>query len=293
MVTKQGRISEFFGATLGAPFNNPRWSWGSTNPKTGQVFLRVWTDDRDRIRGVDCVKVLGSEWASTSRGNTERRRHVELLKGGAEGYGVFCVPRDSETTGQRSIASFDRDQLFKFGPVFTSGRDTYATILGQIPLEEVVHRQAASDSLLEDLESIWATASSVTTKQILADARIGQGKFREQVLRLWDDRCCVSGSQTLYAVRASHIKPWRQCDDRERLDPSNGLPLVATLDALFDVGLITFDNDGTLLTATVLTKPERKMLGVAGLKLGRKPGRRTGKYLEYHRSEVFRDRDGY
>jgi putative restriction endonuclease len=38
-------------------------------------------------------------------------------------------------------------------------------------------------------------------------------------------------------LRASHIKPWSDCSNRERLDPLNGLLLVAHIDALFDNGL--------------------------------------------------------
>lgn len=40
--------------------------------------------------------------------------------------------------------------------------------------------------------------------------------------------------------QASHAKPWRTSSDQERLDPHNGLPLIATLGVLFDRGLIGF-----------------------------------------------------
>jgi hypothetical protein len=259
------------------------------NLETGQVFLRVWTDERVRIRGVDCVKVLGAGWARGSSGKPERGKHVERLKEGAEGYGVLCVPRDSEKTGHRNIASFDRDLLLKLGSIFKSDGDTYATILDDIPTEQIARPRSIADLLWEDLESILKTPVSATTKRALTDARIGQGRFRARVLTLWDGRCCVTGSLTLDAVRASHIKPWRKCDNRERLDPNNGLPLVGTLDALFDVGLITFGDDGKLLTARGLTRSECKMLGIVGLGLCRRPSRNTNKYLECHRKTVFQD----
>lgn len=40
---------------------------------------------------------------------------------------------------------------------------------------------------------------------------------------------------------ASHIKPWRKCSNKERLDPQNGLLLTARINALFDCGLISND----------------------------------------------------
>jgi hypothetical protein len=217
----------------------------------------------------------------------QRKVHVELLRKGSEGYGVLCVPRDSEKTGKRNIASFDDLQLLKLGPLVETGRNTYAEILSLVPIEEIVRRWTASESLSQDIESIWATSAGVTTKKALTDARIGQGQFRSRVLRLWGGQCCVSGSQTLDVVRASHIKPWRQCTDNERLDPHNGIPLSATFDALFDVGLISFDGAGGVLIAKTLSKIERALLGVDRLKLKRAPSRRTVAYLEYHRREVF------
>ncbi|QGQ27026.1 HNH endonuclease [Gimesia benthica] len=87
-----------------------------------------------------------------------------------------------------------------------------------------------------DVRGILQGEPTSTTKEQLILARVGQGQFRKGVLALWNDRCAVTG--TTFAVRASHIKPWRDCSDDERIDPNNGLPLVATLDALFDSYLI-------------------------------------------------------
>ncbi|WP_245431366.1 HNH endonuclease signature motif containing protein, partial [Rhodoplanes roseus] len=42
----------------------------------------------------------------------------------------------------------------------------------------------------------------------------------------------MTGCEVEDVLRASHIKPWRDASDQERLDPRNGLLLSATLDAL-------------------------------------------------------------
>jgi putative restriction endonuclease len=288
-MSTQGSITNFFSKTLGAPLSNQRWSWGAVNSNTGQVFLRVWTDERKRIRGKDCITIFGAGWESASLGKPERRKHVELLRTRADGYGVLCTPWDSKKTGKRHILRFDNLRLLQFGPLVNSRGTIYAEIVGQVSIDEIVWRWTASDSLSQDIEAIWATSAGVTTKKALTDARIGQGKFRTQVLRLWDGQCCVSGSQTLDVVRASHIKPWRECTDNERLDPHNGIPLSATFDCLFDVGLITFDGVGGVLIAKTLRKTERALLGVDRLKLKRAPSKRTAEYLQYHRSDIFLD----
>jgi hypothetical protein len=127
---------------------------------------------------------------------------------------------------------------------------------------------------------------SGTTKEQLVLARIGQGLFRRSVLANWNFRCAVTGSSLV--VRASHIKPWSVCNDFERLDPNNGLPLVATLDALFDSQLITFNPNGQIKLSEKITRFEMELLGISGdMKLRRMPSNQMQAYLELHR-EIFK-----
>ena len=60
-------------------------------------------------------------------------------------------------------------------------------------------------------------------------------------------------------LRASHIKPWRACSDKDRLDPNNGILLSANLDALFDSGLISFDDNGKILISKRVSDKIRKL----------------------------------
>ena len=45
---------------------------------------------------------------------------------------------------------------------------------------------------------------------------------------------------------ASHIKPWKDSSNTERLDINNGILLTPTFDKLFDKFLITFNDNGTI-----------------------------------------------
>jgi predicted restriction endonuclease len=64
-------------------------------------------------------------------------------------------------------------------------------------------------------------------------------------------------------LMASHIVPWAKCEtNKERLDPFNGLLLTPNLDKLFDQGLISFKNDGTVLLSKELGAKQRAALGV-------------------------------
>jgi putative restriction endonuclease len=71
--------------------------------------------------------------------------------------------------------------------------------------------------------------------------RRGQDYFRQVVLNAYDDCCCITGIQVPELLVASHIKPWRQCNDEERLSGRNGLCLSKLHDAAFDSFLITID----------------------------------------------------
>lgn len=150
--------------------------------------------------------------------------------------------------------------------------------------------EQAGDSRLSvefegDVRGILQGEQTSTTKEQLVLARVGQGQFRKGVLTLWNDRCAVTG--TTFAVRASHIKPWRDCSDDERLDPNNGLPLVATLDALFDSYLISFDTDGRIILSSQLPEYERTFLGISSdMRFRTKPTIDTEQYLQMHRERL-------
>lgn len=85
-----------------------------------------------------------------------------------------------------------------------------------------------------------------TMKDALVKARIGQGFFRQEVLKLYP-ACPVTGVSMSQLLIASHIKPWRECNNEERLDPNNGIMLAPHVDALFDKGYISFSSDGDIL----------------------------------------------
>lgn len=143
-------------------------------------------------------------------------------------------------------------------------------------------------SIDEDIQAIEDDPqTSPTDKATLIMARLGQGKYRRELLSLWGNRCAVTGIAVSQVLRASHAKPWRDSDDKERLDPNNGLPLVANLDALFDAGLIGFDADGQMRVSNELN--DREILTGIPPKLRDKPTPAQASYLAEHLDSVFRD----
>jgi putative restriction endonuclease len=280
------KIREFFTDTLGANFRNNRWSWGAVDPINNRVFLRVWQDSIDTQK--DRVHLLREveQHGRGSLGYGERREHLNLIEKGAEGFGVVCTAVNPNAR-ERSIKSFDDQLLLRFGALVKIEGNTYATIDSRVPVSDLQRRRTAVSTLSYDLKALMREHRDSTIKEELINARIGQGIFRMEVLKLWGNRCAVSDSETLDAIRASHIKPWRSSTDKERLDPKNGLPLIASLDALFDAGLISFDESGKLIVSSILRAKERDIFGINNASLKRMPVQETLEYLTYHRNHIF------
>ncbi|GFE79210.1 hypothetical protein GCM10011487_12100 [Steroidobacter agaridevorans] len=140
MPDPQQSISTFFNQTLRAPLHNNRWSWGAVHPETGQLFLRVWDDERHSVRGVPCVIVHTDTWKSASTGRPERARHVELMRNGTQAYGVVCFPDETASRGHRTIRRFETQTLLRFSGVIDRQEGVYAVIAGTVPTQAVHHR---------------------------------------------------------------------------------------------------------------------------------------------------------
>ena len=155
---------------------------------------------------------------------------------------------------------------------------------------------ASRSSIRTSLEDI-ALASDAddfptlkTEREILVQARIGQGPFRIALLRYWG-ACAVSGVSEPAVLRASHIKPWRDATNVERLDPNNGILLAAHIDALFDAGLITFEVAGTIRLSSLLADEDLQQLGVFSSMQLRHITADHEVYMRHHRQFVFRTGD--
>ena len=272
-------MAQFFEFVLGAKLKNTRWSWGAVSPVTGRVFLRVWEGQIERRTNTERVRVQDEQWRGPP-GYEERRKHLDIIQSGADAFGVVYALNDA----REKFTGFDETVLLHLGKITNRDGRTYAAVVGRVPVAQAV-RSTTNNALAEDLEGIARIAGiDPTTKSRLIEARVGQGKFRKDVLQLWENRCCVTSSTTVTAIRASHIKPWRDSTDAERLDPNNGLPLIANLDALFDAGLISFSSTGKLCVAPNFNKRERRVFALLDHRSLRKtPSPKIAEYLAYHR----------
>jgi len=139
-----------------------------------------------------------------------------------------------------------------------------------------------------DIRAVVHDASlAETTRDALIKARRGQGRFRQGLVTRWNAACAVTGCKQVELLRASHMKPWSVSTNDDRLDPCNGLLLVANIDALFDRGLVSFNADGSMLTSDLLHK---ETIGLLNLPMPLLEPLNSSElhFLAHHRSMWFR-----
>ncbi|MEN5155664.1 HNH endonuclease signature motif containing protein [Stenotrophomonas muris] len=141
-----------------------------------------------------------------------------------------------------------------------------------------------------DQAEIDATIDEVgaTSVRRETEVRTKQRLFRERLIGI-EKGCRLTGIEDLRFLRASHIKPWADSTDSERVNGENGLLLAPHADLLFDRGWISFSSSGRLLIAKGLPTDVQIRLGLkmnASLRYGVFSPNQLG-FLEFHREAVF------
>ncbi|CAI1882814.1 HNH endonuclease [Serratia fonticola] len=137
--------------------------------------------------------------------------------------------------------------------VFAENGSCTQTYMCEIP--EVAAKMIASfisENVSIDFNKETAKVKEATgsTKETIIQARVGHGPYRDKLFKKWGGKCAVTGIALESMLTASHIVSWSISNDKEKVDPYNGFPLIPNLDRLFDRGMISFDDNGHLLHKT-------------------------------------------
>tara|TARA_R110002050_G_scaffold79961_1_gene171011 strand:- start:6127 stop:7050 length:924 start_codon:yes stop_codon:yes gene_type:complete len=223
--------------------------------------------------------------------------------------------RDKYNTGNEWYGSFSRKiaELLNFEPLLNDDKDlrwTYTICDASSSRDENNHFQwilksevaSALEQLgivekryyadaLTDIDSKKEFISNLLDKykERYVKARLGQGQFRSWSINHWKG-CSLSGCTKIELLIASHIKPWRDCDTNEAIDPMNSLLLMPNYDALFDKGFITFCDRGKIKLSPHLDETTAKIFGINPNMALRETCRGHIPFLTYHRENVFRSK---
>lgn len=122
-----------------------------------------------------------------------------------------------------------------------------------------------------------------TERRGLVTSRVGQGWYRQEILKKWGNKCSITGCSLTEILISSHIKGWSECNEDERLDVDNGILLTPHIDSLFDKHLISFEDDGSIIISERVSKQDLDILGVSKL-IRLKVDDGMKKYLKHHRN---------
>jgi len=142
------------------------------------------------------------------------------------------------------------------------------------------YEQPSFDEFLFEVREGADVLRTVKTRQ-------NQSYFRKMLLVSYGGKCGLTGIAHPELLTASHIKPWAS-DQEARMDPRNGILLNSLHDRAFDKGMITFEDDLSLVVSKHLDLPHNSKPFFSERVLNR-PERFAPNptYLKYHRDVIF------
>jgi putative restriction endonuclease len=91
------------------------------------------------------------------------------------------------------------------------------------------------------------------TREQVVKVRVNQSFFRSSILASYNNTCCITGIRLPELLIAGHIKPW-SLDEKNRLNPQNGMAINALHDKAFESGIITITPDYKIKISPILLK---------------------------------------
>lgn len=131
------------------------------------------------------------------------------------------------------------------------------------------------------------TLTDVTPKNTNNKEKIrkDQTKYRFELLQKMPS-CVITGVADDRLLVACHIKPYSICDESEEFDTNNGIIMTPTFHYMFDIGFISFKDNGELMISDFLSNLNKKRLNIVNGQIC-PINFKSSKYLEYHRKNIF------
>jgi len=108
---------------------------------------------------------------------------------------------------------------------------------------------------LNNIPEIELPKEGKTREQVIK-ARVNQSFFRSSILASYNNTCCITGIQQPEFLIAGHIKPW-SVDEKNRLNPQNGIAINALHDKAFEAGLLTITTNFKIKVSSLLLKQKK------------------------------------
>jgi len=174
-------INEFLLYRLGLRLTNRTWAWDAADDDV--VVMKLWSVRRFTAEdGSNRIEVWAPPpWkkAATAARN-ERRRNIDRLMAGGVTYTVL---RGGEGSDDPNARDYDDQHLYRLnGVVKDQNGYEHALISGRESVAEFLRRRSSLDRDLAEIAQLHP--DSPTTREALIAARLGQGKYRADLLAL-------------------------------------------------------------------------------------------------------------
>lgn len=90
-------------------------------------------------------------------------------------------------------------------------------------------------------------------REQIVKGRVNQSFFRSSILAAYNNTCCITGINQPELLIAGHIRPWG-IDEKNRLNPRNGIAINALHDKAFEAGYITITTDYKVKVSSLILR---------------------------------------
>lgn len=224
--------------------------------RTGHDYSNYWEDDRTRL-----------VWEAKSRTHVNQPQ-IGALVGGLLPVHMFTRSGDRQAFEYQGLATAE------------SVRETRP-----VGVTWVFNRPPSILPAAAGLGIPEAGVDPVTETEYLRAQRLGQAKFRADLMKRWSGRCALTRVTMPEILRASHIKAWRDSDAHERTNPHNGLLLAVHIDGLFDRGFMSFDEEGRAIISGAVSAHTREVFALNPESRISNLTDENRKFLDFHRNK--------
>ena len=273
-LARAGQLTILGEPTICYPNQLPRSSWQTSLKKAGVSLQGLRYN-------VNVAKLLDNELTAAGKLRAIGKEFCSFVLANATGESGGTTIEENEAAPALSPPGIETVLGSTQAQTETLAENLFETWADDEVAEPVEGSEEAAHAISSDPRFAGVSAK---TRVALINARVGQGGYRRRMLKLWHNRCAVSSCDVAEVLIASHARSWSDCDGVEDcLNEYNGLLLAGTLDRLFDSGLISFSNDGSILIHASLSAGQRDELGISSIKRLRFVCKEHQPFLSSHR----------
>jgi putative restriction endonuclease len=128
-----------------------------------------------------------------------------------------------------------------------------------LPYESELLLAQFQNSTVEEINDIleFDLPKEGKERERIVKVRVNQSFFRSTILASYNSTCCITGISQTELLIAGHIRPWG-VDEKNRLNPRNGIAMNALHDKAFESGYITITPEYRVKVSPYLLKENKQ-----------------------------------